>query len=56
MCHSRQADEAFPALDHPEPELDWYEEKLRDEEQAVTDRVIVWVDGLTADEIEELKQ
>ncbi|MFF4205765.1 hypothetical protein ACFYZ8_34515 [Streptomyces sp. NPDC001668] len=40
----------------PEPELDWYDQQLRDEEQAATDSMIAWIDSLTAEEIEDLQR
>ncbi|AXI76106.1 hypothetical protein [Peterkaempfera bronchialis] len=49
----RQRDEAArPWL--AEPELDWYDQQLRDEEEAEFQRQIAWVDDLTKDELDEL--
>lgn len=55
-AEEHRADEAARPWLAPEPELDWYDQQLRDEEQAATDRMIAWVDSLTAEEIEELQR
>jgi hypothetical protein len=39
-----------------EDELDWYDRKLRDEEEAEHRRMSAWVDSLTDDELQELRQ
>ncbi|MDX3364089.1 hypothetical protein ACIBWG_32455 [Streptomyces griseoaurantiacus] len=39
-----------------EPELDWYDQQLRDEEEAEHRRRVAWVDSLTEAELDELQQ
>lgn len=39
-----------------EPELDWYDQQLRDEEEAEHRRWVAWVDSLTDDELDELQR
>jgi hypothetical protein len=39
-----------------EPELDWYDQQLRDEEEAEHWRRVAWVDSLTEAELDELQQ
>ncbi|AWI27340.1 hypothetical protein [Streptomyces tirandamycinicus] len=39
-----------------EPELDWYDQQLRDEEEAEHRRDVAWVDQLTDDELKALQQ
>ncbi|WP_440581249.1 hypothetical protein [Streptomyces sp. PT19] len=39
-----------------EPELDWYDQQLRDDKEAEYRRMIVWVDSLTDAEVDELQQ
>ncbi|MGZ2361716.1 hypothetical protein LRE75_34420 [Streptomyces sp. 372A] len=40
----------------PEPELDWYEQQLRDEQEAKQRRLEMWVDSLSDEEIAALGQ
>ncbi|MER6194947.1 hypothetical protein [Streptomyces cyaneofuscatus] len=40
----------------PEPELDWYEQQLRDEEEAKWLRLEMWVDSLSDEELAALSQ
>lgn len=51
----RQVSEAAMAW-RVEPELDWYDQQLRDEEEAEHRRRVAWVDSLTDDELDELQQ
>ncbi|MFH0246426.1 hypothetical protein ACGRHY_29305 [Streptomyces sp. HK10] len=39
-----------------EPDLDWYDRQLRDEEEARTERMITWVDSLSAEELQALQR
>ncbi|MFF9795312.1 hypothetical protein [Streptomyces bacillaris] len=40
----------------PEPELDWYDQQLRDEEEAKQRRLEMWVDSLSDEELAALNQ
>ncbi|MFZ4283047.1 hypothetical protein [Streptomyces rhizosphaericola] len=40
----------------PEPELDWYDQQLRDEEEAKRRRLEMWVDSLSDEELAALNQ
>ncbi|MDF2272009.1 hypothetical protein P2Q00_42355 [Streptomyces coacervatus] len=51
----RQQDEACRPWLAAEPELDWYEQQLHDEEEAEYRRMTAWVDGLGDDELAELQ-
>lgn len=51
----RQEDEAIRSL-FAGPELDWYDQQLRDEKEAEHRRMIAWVDSLTEAELDELQQ
>ncbi|NEE23039.1 hypothetical protein G3M58_93395, partial [Streptomyces sp. SID7499] len=52
----REQDAAVRHWIRDEDELDWYEQQLRDEEEAKQRREEAWVDDLTDDELEELQQ
>lgn len=51
----RQQSEAAMAW-RVEPELDWYDQQLRDEEEAEHRRRVAWIDSLTDDDLDELQQ
>ncbi|MEU1667060.1 hypothetical protein ABZ547_26345 [Streptomyces sparsogenes] len=51
----RQRNEAALAW-RVEPELDWYDQQLRDEEEAEHRRMIAWIDSLTEAEFDELER
>ncbi|MFJ6148942.1 hypothetical protein ACIQH7_35735 [Streptomyces anulatus] len=40
----------------PEPELDWYDQQLRDEEEAKQRRLEMWIDSLSDEELAALNQ
>ncbi|MFG3016121.1 hypothetical protein ACGFZB_37870 [Streptomyces cinerochromogenes] len=51
----RQREEAALAW-RVEPELDWYDQQLRDEEEAEHRRRVAWIDSLTEAELDELQR
>jgi hypothetical protein len=51
----RQQDEAARPWLAAEPELDWYDQQLRDEEEAEYQRMTAWVDSLGDDELAKLQ-
>ncbi|MEW2436010.1 hypothetical protein AB0952_17925 [Streptomyces caniferus] len=51
----RQGNEAALAW-RVEPELDWYDQQLRDEEEAEHRRRVAWIDSLTEAEFDELER
>ncbi|MFF7987933.1 hypothetical protein ACFZDK_54505 [Streptomyces sp. NPDC007901] len=54
--YRRERDAAVRHWIRPEEEPDWYEQQVRDEEEAEYQRMVAWVDGLTDDELEELRR
>ncbi|MFJ4790791.1 hypothetical protein [Streptomyces sp. NPDC088794] len=51
----RQQDEAARPWITVEPEPDWYDQQLRDEEEAEHRRMTAWVDALSDDELAQMQ-
>ncbi|MFD5794911.1 hypothetical protein ACFWIO_15455 [Streptomyces diastatochromogenes] len=55
-AEARQQDTETALAWRIEPELDWYDQQLRDEEEAEPRRKVAWIDSLTEAEFDELER